>query len=100
MARGLIKESPLLILDDSVSAVDVVTETNILANIRRAREGMTNIVIGHRISSVRHADEIIVLEKGRIIERGTHDELLKQNGYYASLYKIQEEGMQDVGNAG
>ncbi|MGZ9586819.1 ABC transporter ATP-binding protein [Paenibacillus marinisediminis] len=100
LARGLIKESPLLILDDSVSAVDVVTETNILTNLQRARQGMTNIVIAHRISAVRHADEIIVLEEGEIIERGTHEQLLRQGGYYASLYAIQEEGMQDVGNIG
>lgn len=100
LARGLIKQAPVLILDDSVSAVDVVTESSILANLQRARQGMTNIVIAHRISSVRHADEIIVLEEGRIIERGTHEQLLEQGGYYASLYEIQERGMQDVGSTG
>lgn len=100
LARGLIKQAPLLILDDSVSAVDVVTETSILSNLQRARKGMTNIVIAHRISSVRHADEIVVIEEGTIVERGTHEQLLKMGGYYASLYNIQEGGMQDVGIIG
>ncbi|MFW5435975.1 ABC transporter ATP-binding protein [Paenibacillus apiarius] len=96
LARGLIKNAPILILDDSVSAVDVVTETNILRNLREARQGKTNIIIAHRISAVRHADEIIVLEDGAVKERGTHAELLKQGGYYSSLYAIQEEGMLDA----
>ncbi|MFD1957876.1 ABC transporter ATP-binding protein [Paenibacillus thailandensis] len=92
LARGIVKKAPLLILDDSVSAVDTVTESRILANLRSARKGMTNIVIAHRISAVRHADRIIVLENGGIAESGTHEELLQKGGYYASLHAIQEEG--------
>lgn len=92
LARGIIKDAPILILDDSVSAVDAVTETRIIANLRQARRGKTTILIAHRISALRHADEIIVMDEGRIIEHGSHQELLRKGGYYASLYKIQEEG--------
>jgi len=95
LARGLIKDAPILILDDSVSAVDTVTETNILSNLRKSRKGKTTLLIAHRISAVKHADEIVVLDAGRIVERGTHDELLRQGGYYASLQAIQEGGESD-----
>lgn len=96
LARGIIKNAPILVLDDSVSAVDVVTETTILNNLRTVRKGKTNIIIAHRISAVRHADEIVVLENGCIAERGTHEELVRTSGYYASLYMIQEEGMRNA----
>ena len=92
LARGLMKDAPILILDDSVSAVDAVTETNIIANLRRERKGKTTILIAHRISALKHADEIVVLDDGRVVERGTHEQLLRQGGYYASLCAIQEEG--------
>jgi ATP-binding cassette subfamily B multidrug efflux pump len=92
LARGLLKDSPILILDDSVSAVDAVTETNIIANLREERKGKTTILIAHRISALKHADEIVVLDDGGIVERGTHDDLKRKGGYYASLCAIQEEG--------
>ncbi len=92
LARGLIKNAPVLILDDSVSAVDAVTETSIISNLRKARKGKTTLIIAHRISAVKHADEIIVLEDGRITERGSHEQLMRLGGFYASLYAIQEEG--------
>jgi ATP-binding cassette subfamily B multidrug efflux pump len=94
LARGLIKNAPILILDDSVSAVDAVTEKRIIETIRAERSGKTTILIAHRISALKHADEIIVLDEGRIVQRGRHEELVKQTGIYATLYAIQEEGSQ------
>ncbi|GGA36283.1 ABC transporter ATP-binding protein [Paenibacillus physcomitrellae] len=95
LARGLMKKPELLILDDSMSAVDAVTESGILDNLVRERTGKTTLIIAHRISSVQHADEIIVLDQGRIAQRGTHEQLLHDpNGLYASLYRIQQEGLQ------
>ncbi|MBD2865501.1 ABC transporter ATP-binding protein [Paenibacillus oceani] len=92
LARGFLKGAPILILDDSVSAVDAVTETNIIDNLHSQRRGKTTIIIAHRISAIKHADEIVVLDKGTIVQRGTHEQLMKQDGLYASLYAIQEEG--------
>ncbi|MFK4168530.1 ABC transporter ATP-binding protein [Paenibacillus lautus] len=93
LARGIIKDAPILILDDSVSAVDAVTETEIMETIRDIREGKTTIIIAHRISALKHADEIIVLDQGEIVQRGTHEELLSTDGLYRTLHDIQEEGM-------
>jgi ATP-binding cassette subfamily B multidrug efflux pump len=92
LARGFIKNAPILILDDSVSAVDAVTETKIIENLRLGRKNKTTIIIAHRISAIKHADEIIVMDEGRIVQRGTHQQLLAEDGIYASLYSIQEEG--------
>lgn len=92
LARGLIKNAPIMILDDSVSAVDAVTETEIIEMIQRERKHKTTIIIAHRISAIKHADEIIVLDEGTIAARGTHEELLRQQGLYATLHAIQEEG--------
>ncbi len=92
LARGLIKNAPVMILDDSVSAVDAVTEKEIIASIQKERLGKTTIIIAHRISAIKHADMIIVLDEGRIVQRGVHAELLKQRGLYAELHAIQEEG--------
>ncbi|MGG6309374.1 ABC transporter ATP-binding protein [Paenibacillus macerans] len=97
LARGLIKNAPILLLDDSVSAVDAVTETKILSNLREARKGKTTLIIAHRISAVKHADRIIVLENGRIAEQGTHEQLLQAGGLYAGLHDLQEGGESDAG---
>ncbi|MEK3735309.1 MULTISPECIES: ABC transporter ATP-binding protein [Paenibacillus] len=94
LARGLIKNAPIMILDDSVSAVDAVTEKEIIDSIQKERQGKTTIIIAHRISAIKHADHILVLDDGVIIQRGTHEELLRQDGLYADLHAIQEEGSQ------
>lgn len=89
IARALILDPEVLILDDAVSAVDTDTEERILENLARRRRGRTNIIIAHRISTLRHADLIIVLDGARIAERGTHDELVALGGLYADLYHRQ-----------
>lgn len=89
IARALIKDPSILILDDSLSAVDSKTEETILGNIRDVLKSRTGIIISHRISTVMHADEIIYIENGRIVERGTHGQLMELKGNYFKLYKTQ-----------
>lgn len=89
IARAFLKEPDILILDDSMSAVDGKTEKNIIENIKKKRRGKTTIIACHRISQVRDCSEIIVLNKGKIAERGTHEELLKRGKWYAKQYKNQ-----------
>ena len=89
IARALIKKPALLILDDSLSSVDTNTEEKILNNLSRFTRNSTNIIISHRISTVKNSDEIIFLEDGAIAERGTHEDLLKLEGLYYELYQKQ-----------
>ncbi len=89
IARAIIKDPAILILDDSLSAVDTRTEEEILGNIKRILKGRTGLIIAHRISTIKHADEIIVLDRGRIVERGTHRRLLALKGHYYQLYQAQ-----------
>lgn len=89
IARAIIKEPKFLIFDDCLSAVDTETEENILSNLKKLIEKKTTLIISHRISSVKHADEIIVLEDGKITERGTHDKLMKEKGYYHQMFEQQ-----------
>lgn len=89
IARGFLKDPGILILDDAMSAVDGRTEKNILDNIKKSREGKTMIISSHRISQIKDLDEIIVLDEGKIVERGTHDELIKQGKWYSKQYENQ-----------
>ena len=98
IARALIRNPRILILDDALSSVDTHTEDKILNHLREVMQGRTTIFISHRVSTVRNADRIAVLHGGRIVELGTHDELLARNGYYTDLYNKQllEEELAEV----
>lgn len=94
IARALIKDAPILILDDSVSAVDTKTEETILNNLKRTRVGKTTIIIAHRISTIQNLDKIVLIDQGKIIGVGNHEELLKTSTVYAkqvALQKLEEE---------
>lgn len=90
IARALATQAEFLILDDALSAVDAQTEARILENLRDIRRNESTIIATHRISSIMHADEIIVLDKGQIVERGTHSELLTNEGWYSQMYEEQQ----------
>ena len=89
IARALIKNAPILLLDDCLSAVDTETEETILNNLLAYCKDKTTIIVSHRVSSAKNADQIIILEEGKIIEQGTHNQLLDKNGYYKQLYLKQ-----------
>jgi len=92
LARGLIRNAPVLILDDCFSSVDTETEEHILARLKDMRHNKTTILVSHRVSTLRHSDRIMVMEEGRIVEIGTHKELLARQGIYAKLERVQTEG--------
>ena len=91
IARALIKNPSIIILDDSFSAVDTKTEEDILKNLKELLENRIGIIISHRVSSMRYADHIIILDEGQILERGTHEELMEKRGLYYNLYMSQIE---------
>ena len=90
IARALLKDAPILILDDSLSAVDTDTEEQILTNLKQRRAGATTLIIAHRISTIQHADHVLVLEDGQRAEYGTHEELMALGGLYRAIYDKQQ----------
>ncbi|WP_191566130.1 ABC transporter ATP-binding protein [Metabacillus idriensis] len=100
IARALLINPEILILDDSLSAVDAKTETAIISNIRRERAGKTTFITTHRLSAVEHADWILVLDEGKIIEEGRHETLLANNGWYKEQYERQQIEAQNEGGVG
>jgi ATP-binding cassette subfamily B protein len=99
IARAVVRDPRILVLDDALSSVDTYTEERILTELAEVMRGRTTIFISHRVSTVRHADQIAVLVNGRIVELGTHDELVARNGYYTQLHEKQllEEELAVVG---
>ncbi len=89
IARALMIDPRILILDDALSAVDTYTEEEILTRLRGVMRQRTSLIVAHRISTVKDADQILVLDDGRIVERGRHEELLELDGFYAELYRKQ-----------
>ena len=89
IARAFLRESKILILDEATSSIDAKTENDIQNSLDLLMKNKTSIVIAHRLSTVRNADNILVMDKGKIIETGTHKKLIQKNGFYAKLYKAQ-----------
>ena len=90
LARAILMDPPILVLDDALASVDSETETRILDHLREYRRGKTTLIIAHRISAVQHADRIVVLDDGLIVERGHHAELCALGGLYSQLVRRQE----------
>jgi len=89
IARAIIRDAPILILDEATSALDTESEREVQAAFAKLMKGRTTLVIAHRLSTIIGVDKIIVLSRGRIVEQGSHHELLDRNGYYTKLYSLQ-----------
>jgi ATP-binding cassette subfamily B protein len=90
LARALLNDAPILVLDDPVSQVDTRTAARIVKTLRSMAGKKTLLIVSHRLSAVRHADRIVVMEKGRIVTAGSHAQLMASGGYYARAYRLQE----------
>lgn len=93
IARAILKDAPILILDEATSALDSESERYIQAALEQVMKNRTTLVIAHRLSTIKNAHKIVVMQQGRVVEEGTHQELLNLNGHYAQLYKVQQSGM-------
>ncbi len=91
IARAVLADPVLLILDEATSNIDTVTEVNIQEALARLMEGRTSVIIAHRLNTIQRADQIVVLKNGEMIEKGSHDELIRQKGFYSDLYESQFE---------
>jgi subfamily B ATP-binding cassette protein MsbA len=89
IARALLKDAPILILDEATSALDTESERLIQAALEKLMKNRTTLVIAHRLSTIENADKIVVMDAGKIVEQGTHKELIQRNGYYAKLHAMQ-----------
>ena len=96
IARALLKDAPILILDEPTSALDARTESGLMGAVERLKQGRTTIIIAHRLSTIRNADQIVVMEKGRIVEVGSHNQLMLLGRAYAGLYNAQFLGQTAV----
>ena len=100
LARALASTPRLLVLDDSLSSVDAETERIILTHLRSVLSGRTAVLISHRVAAIKDADQILVIDQGTIVERGTHESLIGANGLYSELYRTQLETELDIREAG
>jgi len=92
LARAILKDAPVLVLDEATAAVDNDTEAAIQRSLAQITQHRTTVVIAHRLSTVRHADWIVVMDQGRIVEQGSHDSLVAQGGIYTNLWQVQAGG--------
>ena len=90
IARAILKKAPIILCDEPTSSLDSRTETDIMSNLKSVGKGLTTVIIAHRLSTIQDCDEIIVMHEGEVVERGTHSELVRLNGRYTQLLKMQE----------